>query len=221
MDQADQKRSAAEAALAHIEPRLSPKSIVGVGTGSTTNCFIDALAAVKHKFDACVSSSETSTRRLQNHGIVVLDLNAVPAIDVYVDGADEVNGARQLVKGGGGALTREKIVAASADQFVCIVDASKKVEVLGRFPLPVEVIPMARGLVARGLVELGGSPEWREGFVTDNGNIILDVFGLAITDPMALEATINNMVGVVTNGIFAAQAADLVIVAGPDGIIRF
>ena len=221
MDQAAQKRSAAEAALAYVEPRLLPKSIIGVGTGSTTNLFIDALAAVKHKFDACVSSSEASSLRLQGHGIQVLDLNSVSAIDVYVDGADEVNPQRQLIKGGGGALTREKIVAASADEFVCIVDESKKVDVLGRFPLPVEVIPMARGLVARKLVELGGSPEWREGFLTDNGNLILDVYGLAISDAAALETTINNVVGVVTNGIFAAQAADLVLVAGAGGVSRF
>lgn len=218
MDQAEQKRSVAEAALAYIEPRLTPKTIVGVGTGSTANCFIDALARVRHMFDACVSSSEASTERLQGYGITVLDLNAVDRIEVYVDGADEVNGARQLIKGAGGALTREKIVAASAEEFVCIVDESKEVDVLGRFPLPVEVIPMARGLVARALVSLGGSPEWRQGYTTDNGNIILDVHGLSITDPAVLEATINNIVGVVTNGIFAAQAADRVLVATPEGI---
>ena len=221
MDQDAQKRSAAEAALAYIEPRLASNTIVGVGTGSTTNFFIDALAAVRHKFDACVSSSDASTERLKGHGIQVLDLNAVDRVEVYVDGADEVNPARQLIKGGGGALTREKIVAASAEEFVCIVDASKKVDVLGRFPLPVEVIPMARGLVARALVELGGSPEWRQGFETDNGNIILDVHGLSITDPSAMEAAINNLPGVVTNGIFAAQAADLVLVATPNGVERF
>ena len=175
------------------------------------------MATVKHKFDACVSSSEASTELLTNHGMTVLDLNAVDRIDVYVDGADEVNPARQLIKGAGGALTREKIVAASADEFVCIVDASKRVGVLGSFPLPVEVIPMARGLVARQLVELGGSPEWRQGYVTDNGNLILDVHGLSIIDPPALEETLNTIVGVVCNGIFAAQAADLVLIAGPDG----
>ena len=221
MDQAEQKRSVARAALEHIEPGLTLESIVGVGTGSTANYFIDALAEVKHKFDACVSSSQASTERLQDHGIKVLDLNAVDRIEVYVDGADEVNGARQLIKGAGGALTREKIVAASADKFVCIVDESKQVDVLGRFPLPVEVIPMARGLVARALVLLGGSPEWRHDFFTDNGNIILDVHELTITDPVDLEATINNLVGVVSNGIFAAQAADLVLVASPAGIRRF
>lgn len=220
MDQAEQKRRAAEAALEYIEPRLTPKTILGVGTGSTTNLFIDALAAVRHKFDACVSSSTASTERLEGHGIPVLDLNAVDRIEVYVDGADEVNPARQLIKGGGGALTREKIVAASADDFVCIVDESKVVDVLGRYPLPVEVIPMARGLVARALVALGGSPEWRQGFTTDNGNIILDVHELRITDPADLEMRINNIVGVVTNGIFAAQAADVVLVAGPGGIRR-
>lgn len=221
MDQDAQKRSAAEAALAYIEPRLTPKTIVGVGTGSTTNFFIDALAEVRHKFDACVSSSEASTERLAGHGVTVLDLNAVDRVEVYVDGADEVNGNRQLIKGGGGALTREKIVAASADEFVCIVDQSKQVDVLGGYPLPVEVIPMARGLVARAMVRLGGSPELREGFTTDNGNLILDVHELAITDPAALEAEINNLAGVVTNGIFAAQAADLVLVATPGGVERF
>lgn len=221
MDQDAQKRSAAQAALAYIERRLTPKSIVGVGTGSTTNFFIDALAEVRHKFDACVSSSEASTERLQGYGVAVLDLNAVDRVEVYVDGADEVNPARQLIKGGGGALTREKIVAASADEFVCIVDHSKQVDVLGAYPLPVEVIPMARGLVARAMVRLGGSPELREGFTTDNGNLILDVHELAITDPAGLEAEINNLAGVVTNGIFAAQAADLVLVATPNGVARF
>ena len=217
MDQDQLKRSAAEAALAFIEPKLSPKSIVGVGTGSTTNFFIDALGGIKHQFNAAVSSSKTSAERLAGHGIHVLDLNAAPQIIVYVDGADEVNPARQLIKGGGGALTREKIVAASADEFVCIVDESKLVETLGTFPLPVEVIPMARGLVARAIVRLGGAPELREGFVTDNGNIILDVYELQISDPPALEAALNNIVGVVCNGVFAAQAADLVLVSGSGG----
>jgi len=220
MNQEAQKRSVALAALRYIEPHLTPKTIVGVGTGSTANCFIDALAEVKGKFDACVSSSEASTARLRDHGIIVLDLNAVDRIQVYVDGADEVNPARQLIKGGGGALTREKIVAASADEFVCIVDASKQVDVLGRFPLPIEVIPMARGLVARAMVKMGGSPEWRQDFITDNGNIILDVHELSITDPAATEAEINNLPGVVTNGIFAARAADVVFVAGDDGVSR-
>ncbi len=221
MDQDQLKRSAAEAALAYIEPKLGNASIVGVGTGSTTNFFIDALGAIRHKFDAAVASSEASARRLEAVGIHVIDLNAAPAVTVYVDGADEVNAAKQLIKGGGGALTREKIVAASADEFVCIVDESKVVETLGAFPLPVEVIPMARGLAARAIVRLGGAPELREGFVTDNGNIILDVHELTITDPNALESALNNIVGVVCNGVFAAQAADLVVVAGSSGVTTF
>jgi len=221
MNQDQMKRSAAEAALAYVEPRLSRDSIIGIGTGSTANHFIDALARIKHKFDAAVASSEASAARLKAHGIPVLDLNAVPGVMVYVDGADEVNRARQMIKGAGGALTREKIVAASADEFVCIVDASKVVDVLGAFPLPVEVIPMARGLVARALRDMGGHPELRTGFVTDNGNIILDVRGFALNDPAAMERTINNVVGVVCNGIFAAQAASVVFAAGPDGVISW
>ncbi len=218
MAQDERKRSAAAAALAYIEPRLTTKSIVGVGTGSTTNYFVDALARIKHKFDAAVASSEATAERLMGHGIVVVDLNAAGEVSVYVDGADEVNPAKQLIKGGGGALTREKIIAASADEFVCIVDRSKMVNVLGAFPLPVEVVPMARGLAARALVGLGGVPELREGFVTDNGNIILDVHELRISDPVTLETAINNIVGVVCSGVFAAQAADVVFVAGENGI---
>ena len=214
------KRLAAEAALAYVEPRLARKAVVGVGTGSTANCFIDALAAVRHKFDAAVASSEASAERLRRRGVAVLDLNAAPAPVVYVDGADEVDSRRRLIKGGGGALTREKIVAASADEFVCIVDESKLAPALGAFPLPVEVIPMARGLAARALVRLGGAPEWRQGFVTDNGNIILDVHGLQIEDPLALEREINNIVGVVCNGLFAANAADVVFVASPRGVTQ-
>jgi ribose 5-phosphate isomerase A len=215
------KRAAANAAIELIKPRLRNDSIVGVGTGSTANFFIDALAALRGHFDAAVSSSEASSARLSGHGIRVLDLNAVPNVLVYVDGADEVNPAKQLIKGAGGALTREKIVAASADEFVCIVDDSKLVPVLGTtFPLPVEVIPMARGLAARALVGLGGTPVYRQGFVTDNGNIILDVTGLDLTDPPAMERRIDSIVGVVCNGIFAAQAADVVIVAGGNGIRR-
>ena len=211
------KRSAARAALELIEPWLKPSTMIGIGTGTTADYFIDALAKVKHKFDAAVASSESSAERLTAHGITVLDLNAVSSLEVYVDGADEVNPDKQMIKGGGGALTREKIVAASADQFVCIVDASKCVETLGRFPLPVEVIPMARGLVARALVGLGGAPELRSGFTTDNGNLILDVYELDIDDPLELESKINNVVGVVCNGLFAANRADVVIVAGTDG----
>ncbi len=221
MTQEQQKRSAAQAALAYIEPRLSRKSIVGVGTGSTTNHFIDALATIRHKFDATVASSQASAARLQEHGIAVLDLNAAAEITVYIDGADEVNAARELIKGYGGALTREKIVAASAAEFVCVVDESKVVDVLGKFPLPVEVIPMARGLAARALRNLGGHPAWRENFLTDNGNIILDVHELVISEPQAMEEAINNIVGVVCNGVFAAQAASVVIVAGASGIRQF
>jgi len=220
MTQDELKRSAARAALDYIAPKLTRNSIVGVGTGSTTNFFIDALADIRHVFDACVSSSEASTERLRRHGISVLDLNAVAEVTVYVDGADEVNPARQLIKGGGGALTREKIVAASAEEFVCIVDESKLVDMLGRYPLPVEVIPMARGLAARALLAMGGSPEWREGLVTDNGNIVLDVHDLDISDPPAVEQAINNIVGAVCNGVFAAQAADVVFVAAPGGVRR-
>ncbi|MDA1073224.1 MAG: ribose-5-phosphate isomerase RpiA [Proteobacteria bacterium] len=217
MAQDDLKRSAALAAIDYIRPKLTTRSIVGVGTGSTTNYFIDALADIRHLFDACVSSSEDSTRRLTEHGISVLDLNSVAEVTVYVDGADEVNGARQLIKGGGGALTREKIVAAASDEFVCIVDEGKVVDVLGRYPLPVEVIPMARGLVARAIVELGGAPELREG-LTDNGNLILGVHDLAITDPVEMEQRLNNIVGVVCNGLFAAQAAHRVLIASATGV---
>ena len=212
------KRAAAEAAIELITPRLRSDSIVGVGTGSTANFFIDALATLRGRFDAAVASSESSSARLRQHGITVLDLNAAPEVLVYVDGADEVNPAKQLIKGGGGALTREKIVAASADEFVCIVDDSKLVARLGAYPLPVEVIPIARGLAARALVGLGGRPVYRQGLVTDNGNIILDVHGLDLTDPSTMEQRINNIVGVVCNGIFAAQSADVVIVAGANGV---
>lgn len=192
-----------------------------MGTGSTTNFFIDELASIKHVFDAAVSSSEASAERLRGHGITVLDLNAAPQVDVYVDGADEVNRNRQLIKGGGAALTREKIVASAADEFICIVDESKLVDTLGTFPLPVEVIPMARSLVARALVKLGGQPIWREGVVTDNGNWILDVHGLHIDDPDQLEAEINNIAGVVCNGLFAQQAAHLVLMSTSNGITEF
>ncbi len=220
MSQVALKRAAAMAALDYIDSRLSRRSIIGVGTGSTTDFFIDGLADIKHRFDATVASSKASAARLQGHGIPVLDLNAAPAPCVYVDGADEVDGNRCLTKGGGGALTREKIIAAASDEFVCIADESKIVDRLGHFPLPVEVIPMARGLVARTLRRLGGAPEWRQGFTTDNGNIILDVHGLDIDDPETLEAEINNIVGVVCNGLFAAHRADLVWVAGAAGAVR-
>ena len=217
-DQNAQKMAVANAAVELIKSKLTTKSVVGVGTGSTTNCFIDALAEIRHVFDAAVSSSEASAERLRAHGITVLDLNAADRVDVYVDGADEVNLDQQLIKGGGAALTREKIVAAAADEFVCIVDESKLVDVLGAYPLPVEVIPMARSLVARGLVNLGGQPVWREGVVTDNGNWILDVQNFMVPDPDGTERAINNLAGVVCNGLFSINRADTVLIAGAGGV---
>jgi ribose 5-phosphate isomerase A len=212
MTQDELKKQAAEAALSYVEG-----GVIGVGTGSTVNHFIDFLVTVKGKIDGAVSSSEASTARMQQHGIPVLDLNAVGGLSIYVDGADESNHQLHLIKGGGGALTREKIVAAASEQFVCIADQSKLVDTLGAFPLPVEVIPMARSYVARQLVKLGGTPVWREGFVTDNGNLILDVQDLKITDPVALEQTINNVAGVVTVGIFALRPADVLILGAEGG----
>ena len=216
--QDQQKLAVAKRAVELIAPKLTTKSIVGVGTGSTTNFFIDELAGIKHYFDAAVSSSEESARRLTEHGIQVLDLNAAPQVDVYVDGADEVNPAKQLIKGGGAALTREKIVAHAADEFICIVDESKLVPTLGKYPLPVEVIPMARSLVARALVDLGGQPVWREGVVTDNGNWLLDVHEFMIDDPLATEKAINDIPGVVCNGVFALDGASSVLMATPEGV---
>jgi ribose 5-phosphate isomerase A len=207
------KRQAAEAAI----ELLPDGGIIGVGTGSTVNHFIDAFAKVKGRFDGAVSSSEVSTERMQALGIQVLDLNATGGLEVYVDGADEANRQLHLIKGGGGALTREKIVAAASKQFICIADESKLVDMLGRFPLPVEVIPMARSYVARELVALGGNPVWREGFVTDNGNLILDVHGLEIMEPMKLETAINQIAGVVTVGIFAHRPADVLILGTAEG----
>lgn len=212
MNQDALKKQAAEAALAYVEG-----GVVGVGTGSTVNHFIDALATIKGRIEGVVSSSEASTERLKGHGIPVFDLNGVGELSLYVDGADESNENLQLIKGGGGALTREKIVAAASAKFVCIADASKLVPVLGVFPLPVEVIPMARSYVARELVKLGGTPVWREGFVTDNGNQILDVRHLEILDPPRLEQEINNLAGVVTVGIFALRPADALILGTADG----
>ena len=212
MDQDALKKQAAEAALEYVEG-----GIVGVGTGSTVNHFIDSLAGIKGRIDAAVSSSEVSTERLRRHGIPVMDLNATGGLALYVDGADESNRQLQLIKGGGGALTREKIVAAASEKFVCIADESKLVSVLGAFPLPVEVIPMARSYVARELVKLGGTPVWREGFITDNGNVILDVHGLEIMEPAKLEQQINNLAGVVTVGIFALRPADVLILGSAGG----
>jgi len=216
MDQDQKKRLVAAAALEFVPDDC----IVGVGTGSTANCFIDALAARRDRIRGAVASSEASATRLRAAGIPVLDLNDAGELPVYVDGADEATRGRCLVKGGGGALTREKIVAAASRQFICVIDDSKIVNRLGRFPLPVEVIPLARQLVARELQALGGRPVWREGFVTDNGNVILDVHGLDIADPAALESTVNQLTGVVTNGLFARRPADLLLVGGPDGVVR-
>ncbi len=212
------KQAVAQAAVAYIKPKLGKDSIVGVGTGSTANFFIDALADIKTFFDGAVASSEATAERLKKHGITVYDLNSVNDMEVYVDGADEFDGQLNLIKGGGGALTREKIVAAVAKEFVCIVDSSKRVEVMGEFPLPVEVIPMARSYVARELAKLDGMPVWRENFVTDNGNLILDVQDMEITDAKALETQINGIIGVVTNGLFANRGADVVLMGTPDGV---
>lgn len=212
--QDDKKRAAAEAALAYV----MDDDIVGVGTGSTANYFIDALASRKARISGAVASSEASAARLRGHGIPVLELNAVSDIPVYVDGADEANRHRHLIKGGGGALTREKIVAQASVKFVCIMDDSKLVARLGAFPLPVEVIPMARSFVARELVKLGGAPEWRAGFTTDNGNFILDVHKLAIDNPVALEEAINHIPGVVTNGLFARRPADVLLIGTDSGV---
>jgi ribose 5-phosphate isomerase A len=218
MSQDDHKRAAAAAAIDYIRPRLTRDTVIGVGTGSTTNFFIDQLDALRTSFDAAVASSEATAQRLRAKGISVLDLNAVPEVQVYVDGADEANRARQLIKGGGGALTREKILATAAREFVCIIDESKLVDLLGAYPVAVEVIPMARGLAARKLVGLGGQPTYRQGKVTDNGNIILDVRGLDLTDPTTMERRIDAVVGVVGNGIFAERRADRLIIAGPGGV---
>jgi len=218
MTQDELKQAVAEAAIEYILPRLKADTIVGVGTGSTANLFIDELAKHKHRFDGTVASSEASTLRLKGHGIPVYSLNAVNEVRVYIDGADESDHHLNLIKGGGAALTREKIVAACSDLFVCIADESKLVDVLGAFPLPIEVIPMARGHVARELVKLGGTPVYRENVITDNGNQILDIYNLDILDPVALEKSINNIVGVVTNGLFAARPADVLLLGTKDGI---
>jgi ribose 5-phosphate isomerase A len=214
MTQDELKKQVAETALQYV--RNQP--IIGVGTGSTVNFFIEMLADLKNDIEGAVSSSEGTTERLKKIGIPVLELNSVGDIEVYVDGADEVDPRKKLVKGGGGALTREKIIAAASKKFVCIVDESKCVDVLGKFPLPVEVIPMARSFVARELVKLGGRPVWREDYFTDNGCEILDVHGLAITNPMELERVINDITGVVTNGLFAHRDADIVLIGKGDTV---
>ena len=214
MTQDELKALVGKAAIDYVEEG----SIVGVGTGSTVNFFIDELAKIKHKIQGAVSSSDASTERLKAHGIEVFELNDVDRIPVYVDGADESNHLLELIKGGGGALTREKIIAAVAEQFVCIADESKLVRRLGEFPLPVEVIPMARSYVAREIVKLGGDPVYRSGFTTDNGNVILDVHSLEINEPIKLERILNNIVGVVTNGMFAERAADVLLLGKQDSV---
>jgi ribose 5-phosphate isomerase A len=214
MTQDELKRAVAREAVGHV----IPGEVLGVGTGSTVDFFIDELAHAGVPVAGAVSSSERSATRLARHGIPLVDLNDLDSFPVYVDGADEIDGSLAMIKGGGGALTREKIVAAVARKFVCIADATKRVEVLGRFPLPIEVIPMARGHVARELLKLGGTPRRREGFVTDNGNEILDVHGLSIRNPAALESAINDIVGVVANGIFARRGADVLLLGTADGV---
>jgi ribose 5-phosphate isomerase A len=213
MTQDEMKQAVARAAVEYVKG-----GIIGVGTGSTANYFIDELAKVKGRIDGAVASSETTASRLKGHGIQVYDLNSVGGLDIYVDGADEITRNFHMIKGGGGALTREKIVAACARYFICVADQTKLVDVLGRFPLPVEVIPMARSYVARELVKLGGQPKLREGFTTDNGNVILDVHGLSILDPVALESEINQLTGVVTNGLFARRGADILLLGTEHGV---
>lgn len=214
MTQDEQKRAAAKAAIQYVPAGC----IIGVGTGSTANYFIDELAGIKQNLEGAVASSETTARRLRDCGIEVLDLNSVDELPVYVDGADEITEHLHMIKGGGGALTREKIVAAVARKFICIADQSKLVPILGKFPLPVEVIPMARGYVAREIMRLGGQPALRQGFTTDNGNVILDIHGLQILNPVELESTLNQITGVVMNGLFARRGADILLLGGENGI---
>jgi len=214
MSQDDQKRAVAEAALQYVVD----DAVVGVGSGSTVNLFIDALAKIKGRIEGAVAASEASAERLKKHGIRVFDLNSVDALPVYIDGADEVTEHLHMIKGGGGALTREKIIAAVARTFVCICDASKRVPVLGKFPLPLEVIPMARSHVGREMLRRNARPELRENFRTDNGNLIIDCRGLTILDPPALEAELDGIAGVVTNGLFARRGADVLLLASPDGV---
>jgi ribose 5-phosphate isomerase A len=214
MNQDEQKRAAARAAIQHIPAGC----IVGVGTGSTANYFIDELAGIRSRIDGTVASSEATARRLSGHGIEVMDLNNVDELPLYVDGADEITPYLHMIKGGGGALTREKVVAAVAKKFICIADQSKLVNMLGKFPLPVEVIPMARGYVAREIIRLGGQPMFRQGFTTDNGNVILDVHGLQILNPVELETELNQITGIVTNGLFARRPADLLLLGGEGGV---
>ena len=216
-NQQQQKQQVAEAALRFVRP----DSVLGVGTGSTVNCFIEVLAASRIRLEAAVSSSEATTALLESQGIEVRDLNHAGTLDIYIDGADEFDSHRRLIKGGGGALTREKIVSAASRRFVCIVDESKKVGVLGKFPLPVEVIPMARSYVARQLVAMGGQPELRQDFLTDNGNVILDVHNMDLVDPVRVEKALNDIPGIVTCGLWALRPAEVVLMAGSGGVQEF
>jgi ribose 5-phosphate isomerase A len=218
MNQDELKQAVAQAALDYVRPKIDDDTVLGIGTGSTANLFIDCLAEIRGSINATVASSEASAERLKAHGIPVYDLNAVDQVDFYIDGADESNSALQLIKGGGAALTREKIVTAVAREFICIADESKLVHTLGEFPLPVEVVPMARSHVARELVKLGGDPVYRDGVVTDNGNIILGVYNFAIPQPLATEAKINGITGVVTNGLFALKPADVLLLGTAEGV---
>ena len=218
MNQDELKKEVAVAAFEYVQKFLTEDAVIGVGTGSTANLFIEELANVKQKVNATVASSEETARRLKEHGIPVYDLNSVDEVTVYIDGADETNNYLQLIKGGGAALTREKIIAAVAKEFVCIADESKWVDVLGTFPLPVEVIPMARSHVGRQIVKLGGDPVYREGVLTDNGNIILDVHNMSIVNPRELESQLNEVVGVVTNGLFAQRPADILLLGKETGV---
>lgn len=217
MNENELKRQLGERALSYIQPN----TVLGVGSGTTVNCFIDALKDVKNKIEGAVAASKESEQRLKKIGIEIVDLNSVNELGVYVDGADELNQHKQLIKGGGAALTREKIIAAVSKKFICMATVNKKVDVLGKFPLPIEVIPMARSYVARQLVKMGGDPHYRQGVITDNGNVILDVYHLEILDPVQLEKTLNDIPGVVTNGLFAIRPADEVLLASQDGIINF
>nr|WP_163501457.1 ribose-5-phosphate isomerase RpiA [Halomonas socia] len=220
MTQDELKDTVAAAAIDEIRPHLARNSVLGIGTGSTANLFIDRLAALRDDFKGAVASSEASAERLRGHDIEVFELNEVGSVPFYIDGADEVNAHLHMIKGGGAALTREKIVAACSERFICIADASKRVTRLGAFPLPVEVIPMARSYVARELVKLGADPVYRQGVVTDNGNQIIDCFDFMIDDPLAMEARLNAIVGVVTNGLFAARGADVLLLGGSNGVER-
>ncbi|MBQ0764324.1 MAG: ribose 5-phosphate isomerase A [Marinobacter psychrophilus] len=218
MNQDELKQAVAKSAIDYISPRLNTSSVIGVGTGSTANCFIDFLAAIRNDFDGAVASSEATAERLKSHGIPVYELNSTADLEFYVDGADEVNEQLELIKGGGGALTREKIVAEVAQTFICIADESKKVDILGDFPLPLEVLPMARSHVGREIVKLGGDPVYRDNFTTDNGNIIIDVYNLDLSRPIQVEERLNQIVGVVTNGLFARRPADLLLLGTKTGV---